>query len=67
VLVAGGSGVAGDLYSAELYDPAAGTRSLTGSLAHARRQQTATLLKDGRVLEAAGVGSGYRSSSELFH
>ena len=61
VLVAGGADLnAGEcctpLTSAELYDPMTGTFSLTGSLTTARRGQTATLLADGRVLVAGGLG-----------
>lgn len=67
VLVAGGRGASSYLFSSELYDPAAGTWSLTGSLHHACIQQTATLPPDGRVLAAGGVGPGYLSSCELFH
>ncbi len=53
VLVAGGliSGVY--LTSAELYDPASGTWSITGSLNTPRSGHTATLLSDGRVLVRA--------------
>ena len=60
VLVAGGYGVASAdgafdyLGSAELYDPATGTWSTTGSLNDGRCCHTATLLQDGRVLVARG-------------
>jgi hypothetical protein len=61
VLVAGGIGAggypSGVLSSAELYDPATGTFSATGSMAHVRFVFTATLLLDGRVLIAGGYGS----------
>ena len=40
--------------SAQLYDPKTGTFSRTGSLPAPRHFQTATLLKDGRVLIAGG-------------
>jgi hypothetical protein len=53
VLVAGGNNVAGDL-SAELYDPASGTFTATGSTLVARAGHTATQLLDGRVLIAGG-------------
>ena len=60
VLVAGGynCGVAGKdgiWASAELYDPATGTFSPTGSMAAPRSHHTATLLADGRVLIAGGL------------
>src|SRR5437588_11827984 len=50
VLVAGGNSFG----SAELYDPATGTWSYTGSLNIARRGHTATLLQNGKVLIAWG-------------
>jgi hypothetical protein len=59
------------LASAELYDPATGTFSPTGSMATTRTHATATLLTDGRVLIAGGVGGihGERiplASAELY-
>jgi N-acetylneuraminic acid mutarotase len=73
VLVAGGAtGTASSrLASAELYDPATGTWSSTGSLATARRNHTATLLTSGpnagKVLVAGGEGStGTLASAELY-
>ena len=72
VLVAGGADLnAGEcctpLTSVELYDPKKGTFGLTGSLTTARRGQTATLLADGRVLIAGGLGQQeVLASAELY-
>src|SRR5205814_503760 len=55
VLVAGGADSNGTVSaSAELYDPASGTWSATGSLNTARAIHTATLLQNGMVLVAGG-------------
>jgi hypothetical protein len=55
VLVAGGSGDAGLLISAELYAPTPGQWTPTGSLSAARIGHTATLLPNGTVLVAGGA------------
>ena len=70
VLVAGGFDASvgnTSLASAELYDPASGTWTATGSLATARFVHTATLLPNGKVLVAGGLGaSGILASAELY-
>src|SRR5439155_511013 len=69
VLIAGGfnrnTGFA--LSSAELYDPATGTWTVTGSLATARDYHTATLMLNGKVLVAGGApdAAGYSSLSSV--
>src|ERR1700690_3300034 len=54
--------------SAELYDPASGTFSPTGSMTIVQDGDTATLLADGRVLFAAGVdqSGAAAASAELY-
>lgn len=58
VLVAGGaSAVSGGIayhYTAELYDPATGNWTLTGSMSQSRNLHTATLLPNGLVRVAGG-------------
>ncbi len=69
VLVAGGedcvNGSCQIFSSAELYNPATGTWTPTGSMNVARVQHSATLLPNGQVLVAGGVGGG--SSAELYN
>jgi hypothetical protein len=63
--------VANFLASAELYDPATGSFTLTGSLKTARAGQSATVLGNGNVLLAAGqnggANAGYLASAELYN
>jgi len=58
------------LSSAEVYDPSAGTWSITGSMTTARSGYTASLLDDGRVLAAGGCNTGFlctgTNSAELY-
>ncbi len=58
VLVAGGTASDGTAFpwqtSAELYDPATGTWSFTGSMSGYRARHTATLLDSGKVLVVGG-------------
>jgi Fe-S cluster assembly iron-binding protein IscA len=74
VLIAGGirgidcCGNIGHLASAELYDPAAGTFTLTGSMAAARIGHTATLLNNGTVLITGGINSvAILSGAEIYN
>jgi hypothetical protein len=56
VLVAGGLDASGSSTKAELYDPASGLWRATQNLNTARYEHTATLLRNGKVLVAGGVG-----------
>ena len=73
VLIVGGcldsGGSCQTLASAELYDPATGTFSATGSMIAVRADPTATLLPNGKVLVAGGADfNSYTSlaSAELY-
>ena len=70
VLVTGGGGnyvTRAFLASAELYDPANGTFSATGSMTDTRTYHAATLLTDGRVLVTGGFGAiAPLASAELY-
>ena len=63
VLVAGGYNGTTPVASAELYDPATGLWTLTGSLAIIRYGHTATLLPNGKVLVTGGFEN---PSAELY-
>jgi hypothetical protein len=62
-LVEGGAPATGILASAEIYDPATGQWTLTGSLNSARWRHTANLLPNGKVLVAGGINSGGPTAS----
>ena len=67
VLVAGGQGLYGSVLStAELYNPATGKWSATGSMTFRRFNQTATVLVNGTVLVDGGYGkSTGRTNNDL--
>lgn len=72
VLVAGGNNAPSNLplaplASTEIYDPATGAFTATGSMTAARYNPTATLLANGKVLLAGGFdGFSILSSAELY-
>jgi hypothetical protein len=71
VLIAGGFTTRPGEYfaiaSAELYDPATGTFTATGSMTVARDSHTMTLLPGGKVLIAGGYdGTSSLASAELY-
>jgi N-acetylneuraminic acid mutarotase len=74
VLVAGGENSSAGLTSAELYNPATGKWTFTGSMATGRYAHTAVLLSTGQVLVAGGIVSTniqgvptYTASAELYN
>jgi N-acetylneuraminic acid mutarotase len=70
VLLTGGENASFEaLASADLYNPATGTFSPTGSMTTARQGATATLLPNGEVLVAGGFDNTgtYLSSAELYN
>lgn len=72
VMVVGGSqanagGQFIPLASAEIFDPATGAWTITGTMQHTRARFTATRLSDDRVLAAGGFNDGStHSSAEIF-
>jgi hypothetical protein len=76
VLIIGGAVTATDIFggiaqaldSVEIYNPATGKFSSFGTLTEARQNHTATMLQDGRILIAGGVGRPFVSgTAELLH
>jgi large repetitive protein len=72
VLIAGGAGqptFGGSISAVEIYDPATGKFSATGSMGKERSWLSLSLLSDGRVLAAGGQvdkDSGFIDSAEIF-
>src|SRR3984885_1548036 len=67
-LIAGGMASGAYLSEAELYNPASGTFTVTGSMTTARELQSAILLNNGMVLIAGGYNSsGFLSSAEVYN
>ena len=71
LVVAGGKDIGPNgsiLNSAELYDPGTGTFTPAGAMGTARYSHTATLLPNGKLLVAGGMGSNNNqlSSAELY-
>ena len=70
VLILGGNGSGDGIGVAEIYDPATGNFTATGSMNVVRQQFSAALLKDGRVLVSGGLQWDGKytavSSAEIF-
>ncbi|MEO8432974.1 MAG: kelch repeat-containing protein [Acidobacteriota bacterium] len=70
VLIAGGHDGTAALSSAELFDPATGAFTATGSMSVARVLHSATLLNDGTVLVVGGgsdFATGTLASAEIYN
>lgn len=67
VLAAGGFLSSSRLASAELFDPATGLWTATGSFSNARYLHTASLLPDGKVLIAGGNSNSISRAAELYN
>ena len=70
MLVAGGAGIdVAKSQSAELYNPATGAWTTTGSMKSPRRWHTATLMENGEVLVAGGYHqlTGIQVASERYN
>jgi len=71
VLITGGTGpggALGSLATAELFDPASGTFAATAGMGTPRYAHTATLLTNGNVLVAGGIGTDLNiiATAEIF-
>jgi len=64
VLATGGSDVPDAISAAEIYDPATGQWTKTGSMVKGHSYHTATLLKDGRVLIVGGCDTN--TTAEMY-
>ena len=66
-IASGATTVTAALATTEIYDPGTGTFSAGGSMAHARKSHTATMLPSGKVLIVGGEGDqGALSTAELY-
>ena len=61
VLAAGGNTGLAPTATVEIYDPATGIWTPTGSMNQARYRDTATLLQNGLVLVVGGLGNNGKS------
>jgi hypothetical protein len=67
VLIVGGDNVTGPLSSAEVYDPASGTWTITASMAQLTAAFSASTLTDGRVLAVGGnSGKGTQNTADIY-
>jgi len=67
ILIVGGENANGVIGVSEIFDPALGTATMSGSLVEARAAHSASLLSDGKVLIAGGRdATGLLPSTEIF-